>query len=137
MFCLLYCVKYLITQSVLAFFVVINFYLFKCFSSLLCEIVFQLFIFICLNNSRSFLGSSSSLLLGLLGLFYVLNTYVLDFFTFCIFCTFFDFLLCFFLSFYSFLFEFSQEFCCCFFFVNFALTFALRLIKCVYLIRSS
>lgn len=31
-----------------------------------------------------------------------LNTYVLDFFTFCIFCTFFDFLLCFFFLFCSF-----------------------------------
>lgn len=80
-----------------------------------CEIFFsQLFVFVCLNNSRSFPGSFP-IFLGLLGLFYVLNTYVLDFFTFCIFCTFFDFLLCFFLSFYSFLFEFSQEFCCCIF----------------------
>lgn len=40
MFCLLYCVKYLITQSVLAFLCVINFYLFKCSSSLLFPVRF-------------------------------------------------------------------------------------------------
>lgn len=99
--------KFLVTAFLFFFLVRFLFFFIKSFVS--CWFLPFRIILVLLSESSSFFS-------GLLGLFYVLNTYVLDFFTFCIFCTFFDFLLCFFLSFYSFLFEFSQEFCCFVFF---------------------